>query len=85
MTVRRTGCVSQRPGITWCSLTLEELLLELGLGDLDLDRLVHLLVVSSLVVGVVFDRRGEQRVDERRLAEARFAGDLEGLVRDPTK
>ena len=35
--------------------TLEELLLELGLGDLNLDSLVHLLVVSSLVVGIVLD------------------------------
>jgi hypothetical protein len=49
--------------------TLEELLLELGLGDFDLDRLVHLLVVSSLVVGVVLDRGGEEGVDEGRLSE----------------
>lgn len=56
--------------------TLEELLLELGLCDLNLDCLVHLLVVSSLVVGVVLDGGGEERVDEGRLAEARLAGDL---------
>jgi hypothetical protein len=56
--------------------TLEELLLELGLGDLNLDRLVHLLVVSSLVVGIVLDGGGEQRVDEGRLSETRLAGNL---------
>jgi hypothetical protein len=55
---------------------LEELLLELGLCDFDLDRLVHLLVVAALVVGVVLDRRGEERVDEGGFAEARLAGDL---------
>jgi hypothetical protein len=56
--------------------TLEELLLELGLGDLNLDRLVHLLVVSSLVVGIVLDGGGEERVDEGRLSETRLAGNL---------
>jgi hypothetical protein len=60
--------------------TLEELLLELGLGDLNLDRLVHLLVVSSLVVGIVLDGGGEERVDEGRLSETRLAGDLRELV-----
>jgi hypothetical protein len=59
----------------WC--TLKELLLELGLGDLNLDRLVHLLVVSSLVVGIVLDGGGEERVDEGCLSEARLAGNLE--------
>lgn len=56
--------------------TLEELLLELGLGDFNLDRLVHLLVVSSLVVGIVLDCRREERVDEGRLSEARLASHL---------
>jgi hypothetical protein len=49
--------------------TLEELLLELGLGDLNLDSLVHLLVVSSLVVGIVLDGGGEEGVDEGSLSE----------------
>ena len=56
--------------------TLEELLLELSLGDFNLNRLVHLLVVASLVVGIVLDGGGEERVDEGRLSEARLAGDL---------
>jgi hypothetical protein len=56
--------------------TLEELLLELSLGDLNLDGLVHLLVVSSLVVGVVLDRGGEEGVDEGRLSEPRLASNL---------
>ena len=33
-------------------------------------------MVSSLVVGIVLDGGGEERVDEGRLAEARLAGDL---------
>jgi hypothetical protein len=60
----------------WCACTLEELLLELGLGDLNLDRLVHLLVVSSLVVGIVLDGGGEERVDEGCLSETRLASNL---------
>jgi hypothetical protein len=57
--------------------TLEELLLKLGLGDLNLDGLVHLLVVSSFVVGVVLDGGGEEGVDEGRLSETRFASNLD--------
>jgi hypothetical protein len=57
--------------------TLEELLLKLGLGDLNLDGLVHLLVVSSLVVGVVLDGGGEEGVDEGRLSETRLASNLD--------
>lgn len=37
-------------------LTFEELLLELCLGNLNLDRLVHLLRMSASVIGVVLDR-----------------------------
>ena len=59
--------------------TLEELLLELSLGDLNLDSLVHLLVVSSLVVGIVLDGGGEEGVDEGSLSETRLASNLEGL------
>jgi hypothetical protein len=57
--------------------TLEKLLLKLCLGDLDLDSLVDLLLVAALVVGIVLDRGGEERVDEGRLAKARFASNLE--------
>lgn len=59
--------------------TLEELLLELGLGDLNLDSLVHLLVVSSLVVGIVLDGGGEEGVDEGSLSETRLASNLQRL------
>ena len=55
------------------NLTLEELLLELSLCDLNLNSLVNLLMVSSLVVGVVLDGRREKRIDECGLAQARFA------------
>lgn len=58
------------------ALTLEELLLQLGLGDLDLDRLVHLLLVAPLVVGIVLDRGREQGVDESCLAQTRLASHL---------
>ena len=56
--------------------TFEELLFELSLCDLNLDRLVHLLVVAALVVGVVLDGGGEEGVDEGCLAEPRLAGNL---------
>lgn len=59
--------------------TLEELLLELSLGDLNLDSLVHLLVVSSLVVGIVLDGGGEEGVDEGSLSETRLASNLRRL------
>ena len=77
MTVRRTAFVSQ--GFEYerserC--TLEELLLELGLGDLNLDGLVHLLVVSSLVVGIVLDGGREESVDEGCLSETGLASNL---------
>jgi len=56
------------------ALTLEELLLQLGLGDLDLDGLVDLLGVTAAVVGVVLDGGGEEGVDKGGLAQARLAG-----------
>lgn len=59
--------------------TLEELLLELSLCDLNLDRLVHLLHVSALVVGIVLDSGREEGVDEGRLSEARLARHLRVL------
>ena len=56
--------------------TLEELFLQLSLGDLDFDRLVDLLLVPALVIGVVLDGGGEERVDEGGLAQSRLASDL---------
>lgn len=56
--------------------TLEKLLLELSLGDLNLDSLVDLLLVASLVVGIVLDGGGEESVDEGGLAQARLASNL---------
>lgn len=57
-------------------LTLEELLLKLGLGNLDLDRLVDLLLVTALVIGIVLDRGGKESVDEGRLSQAGLASNL---------
>lgn len=37
--------------------TLEELLLQFGLCDFNLDSLIHLLGMASLVIGVVLDGR----------------------------
>lgn len=56
--------------------TLEKFLLELGLGNLNLDSFINLLVVAALVVGVVFDGGREECVDEGRLSEARLASNL---------
>ena len=56
--------------------TLEELLLQLSLGDLDLDGLVDLLLVAALVVGVVLDGGREQSVDEGSLSQARLTSNL---------
>ena len=77
MTVRRTAAISQGL-VFWDAArrTLEELLLELRLGDLNLDGLVHLLVVSSLVIGVVLDGCGEKGVDEGCLSETGLASNL---------
>jgi hypothetical protein len=59
--------------------TLEELLLELGLRDFNLDGLVNLLVMSAFVVGIVLDGSGEKGVDESSLSQARFTGNLYGI------
>jgi hypothetical protein len=61
-------------------LTLEELLLQLSLCDLDFHGLVYLLVVAALVVGVVLNGGGEEGVDEGRLSKARFASNLRELA-----
>jgi hypothetical protein len=54
---------------------LEELLLQFGLGDLNLDGLVDLLGETSAVVGVVLDGGAKKGVDEGCLAETRLASD----------
>lgn len=58
------------------ALTLEELLLELSLGDLDFDGLVNLLLVAALVVGIVLDGGREKSVDEGSLSKAGLASNL---------
>lgn len=57
--------------------TFEELLLQLGLGDLDLDGAVDLLLVAALVVGIVFDGGREEGVDEGSLSQSRLSGNLQ--------
>jgi hypothetical protein len=56
--------------------TLEELLLQLSLGYLNLDCLVDLLLVAFLVVGVVLDCGREKCVDEGRLSQTGFTSNL---------
>jgi hypothetical protein len=60
--------------------TLKELLFQLGLCDLNLHRLVNLLLVSSLVIGIVLDSGGEERVDEGGLPQARLSSNLDKLL-----
>jgi hypothetical protein len=67
--------VAEAGGVDDSKANLEELLLQLSLGDLDFDRLVDLLLVPALVIGVVLDGGGEERVDEGGLAQARLASD----------
>lgn len=69
MTVRRTSKLLELAFeiIPPRSCTFEELLLKLGLCDLDFDGLVNLLCVSLLVVGVVFDRSRELRSYQHQL------------------
>ena len=38
-----------------CCITLEELLFQFRLCNLDLDSLIHLLGMASLVIGIVLD------------------------------
>lgn len=65
--------VTEAGGVDDSQSDLEELLLQLGLGDLDLDGLVDLLGVAAAMIGVVLDRGGEEGVDEGRLAQAGLA------------
>ena len=77
MTVKRTAkyeygyCAFRFP-----DRTLEELLLQFSLCDLNLNGLVNLLSMASAVVGVVLDRGGEKSVDESGLSEAGFTSNL---------
>lgn len=57
--------------------TLEELLFQFGLCDLDFNGLVHLLGVSALVIGVVLNGRRKERIDECRLSQSRLASNLQ--------
>lgn len=66
------------------SPTLEEFLLELSLGDLDLNSLVDLLGVALFVVCIVLDCGRKECVDERGLSQARFASNLDNCERAQT-
>lgn len=64
--------VAESRGVDHRELDLELLLLELGLDDLNLRQLVHLLHMSPAVVLRRRKLRREQGVDECRLAQAGF-------------
>ena len=93
MTVRRTIQSGQLPDAQkeppackrprW-SPTLEELLFQLSFGDLNLNRLIDLLIVTTLVVRIILDGGGEESVDEGRLSETRLARNLSQSAR-PSK
>jgi hypothetical protein len=59
--------------------TLKELFLQLSLCDLNLDSLVNLLVVATLVIGVVLDGGGEEGIDESSLSQTRFTSNLDDI------
>jgi hypothetical protein len=59
-------------------ITLEEFLLQLGLGYLNLNGLVNLFLVAFLVIGVILNGGREECVDEGRLSQARFTSNLMG-------
>lgn len=63
-----------------CFHTLEELLLKLGFGDLNLDGLVDLLCVTALVIGVVLDGSREEGVDKCGLSESGLSSNLQRHV-----
>lgn len=60
-----------------CTITLEKLLLQLGLGDFNLNGPVNLLLMTALVVGVVLDGGGKQGVDESGLSQSRLSSNLQ--------
>lgn len=57
--------------------TLEELLLELGLCNLNLNSLVNLLLMTAFVICVVLDGCGEESVDKGSLSETGLSCYLE--------
>jgi hypothetical protein len=65
--------VAKAGGVDDGELDFELLLLELGLDDFDLGQLVELLDVPARVVLCGRELGGEERVDERRLAQAGLA------------
>ena len=71
------GALVERQNIRCIIYTLEELLLQFCLCDFNLDSFVDLLCVPSLVIGIVLDRGGEERVDESCLSEPRLASNLD--------
>ena len=81
MTVRRTARISiqscNRIGI---ARTFEELLFQLSFCDLNLHRLVDLFSVSSLMILIVLDSRGEQRVNECSFSQTGLARNLKMSV-----
>lgn len=64
--------VPKSGGVNDGELDFELLLLKLGLDDLDLGKLVELLVVTPRVVLGRRQLGGKERVDEGGLAETRF-------------
>ena len=71
--------ISFAPRLLGCIATFEKLLLKLGLGDLDLDSLVDLLRVSPLMIRIVFDGCGKERVYKCRLPQSRLTSDLSSI------
>ena len=69
--------------ITIFKHTFKELLLQLCLGNLNLNSLVNLLVMAALVVGIVLDRGGEEGVDECSLSATRLASNLYDMSFNP--
>lgn len=59
-----------------CIRTLEEFLLQLSLGNFNLDSLVDLLLVSAFVVGIVLDGGRKESVDKGGLSKARLSSNL---------
>lgn len=53
--------------------TFEEFLLQFCLGNLNLDGFVNLLGMAASMVRIVFDGGREERIDERRFSQTRFA------------
>lgn len=61
--------------------TLEEFLLQLSLCNLDLNGLINLLRMATLVIGIVLDSRREKGVNECGLSQSRFSSNLKQVNR----